>query len=472
MRGRLRAPSVAAVAGGGLALWGLAIGVGPLGDNSFLTQLATGRVILDHGIPRRDPFSFTAGGQPWVVYSWLPSAGVALLERLGGGHAVQLARAVLTTGLALIAWRLSRPADALAGRILATVVVVVVGSGMWAERPLLLALVLFAVLVWLVERDRGPAWTVVPLFWLWVNVHGSFPLGAVYLLVRLVGRRIDGSALGRLPALSSLAVVGILAGGLNPLGPKLIVFPLRLLGRHELLERVVEWRPADFSDPVHQVFLLAFVAALVLAARRRSWEDVLPVAVFGMAAFVAQRNLSLASLVLVPVLARGLSRLGSVEGRARSGATVVAALAVVATAGALVVGALQRPAYDLGIYPVAQLRWMEQSGLLDQRVATQDFVGNLIVARRGERADIFFDDRYDLYPAAVINDYLGLLDGREGWQRRLDRYGIDVVLWERSRPLAGLLSLDPGWEVVRRDRRWIVAVRAGLPVGPVRPAAP
>lgn len=62
--------------GGAAALWGLAIGLRPLSDNSALTHLATGRLIIEGwSIPRRDPFSFTASEHPWTVSSWLASAG-------------------------------------------------------------------------------------------------------------------------------------------------------------------------------------------------------------------------------------------------------------------------------------------------------------------------------------------------------------------------------------------------------------
>lgn len=462
MRPALRPPSVAAVVGGAVALWGLAIGLGPLSDNSALTHLATGRVILDEGIPRHDPFSFTAEGRPWTVYSWLASAGMALADGAGGGNGIQVARALLTIVIAAIAWRLTRPAGALVGRIVAVTVVLVVGTGSWPERPLLVALALFAALVLITETGRASV-AAVPVMWLWVNVHGSFPFGLVYLVVRLAGRRLDGAPLGRLPRLVLAAAAGALAGAVNPLGLRLLVFPFELLGRHELLDRVQEWQPPDFSQPTAGLFLLALVTALVLAGRRRSWEDALAVAVFGVAACLAQRNLSLASLVLVPALARSLTGLGSIKGEQRGVATAVAGGALGVVGVLLVVTSLQRPAYRLVDYPVRHLDWMDERGLSDYRVATQDFVGNLIIARQGVDAEVFYDDRYDLYPREVIQDSLALLDGEEGWQRRLDEHGIDVVLWERSKPLAGLLALDPGWLVVRRDRRWVVAVRVGSP---------
>lgn len=459
MRASLRPPSVAAVVGGAVGLWGLAIGLTPLDDNSALTHLATGRLILDDGIPRHDPFSFTAAGRPWTVYSWLASGGMALADRLWGGHGIQVARALLTTGIALIAWRLTRPAGALAGRVIAVAVVLAVGTGAWPERPLLVALALFASLVLLVETERGSPWLVAPLMWVWVNVHGTFPFALIYLGVRLVGRRLDGGSVHTLGRIAVAAVGGILAGAINPLGPRLLVFPFELLARRELLERVREWRPVDISRPSQLVFFVALLVAVLLTGRRRSREDALVAVVFGIAGFVAQRNVALASLALTPPFARGLRGLGTVLGEERGRGPAVAAALLGAAAVALAVASLTAPAYDLGRYPVRQLRWMESEGLLERRVATQDFVGNLIVVRRGREAHVFFDDRYDLYPAHVITDSLALLDGTEGWQDRLDRYGIDVVLWQRSKPLAALLALDPGWQVVRRDEEWVVARR-------------
>lgn len=440
-------------------MWGLAIGLRPLGDNSAFTHLATGRLIVEDGIPRHDPFSFTAAGEPWTVYSWLASAGMALADKAGGGNGIQVARALLTVGLAVVGWRLTRPAGALAGRIIAVTVLLTVGTSNWSERPLLVGLVLMACLVLLAEDDRLPPWLAVGIMWLWVNVHGSFPLGLVYLGVRLVGRAIDRNETHRQRILVCMALAGTLAGAINPLGPRLLISPFRLLARHDLLERVQEWRSPGFGSAHNLVFLLALLTALLICSRRRSFEDGLVVIVFGVAACLAVRNVALATIVLTPVLARGLHQLGTVHGRSRSRATGMATLAL-AGIGVLVASeSLNNPAYDLERYPVKQLDWMEAEGLLDKRVATEDFVGNLIIARRGRNANVFFDDRYDLYSRRVISDAIAFVDGKEGWQRRLDSYGIEVVVWQRSRPLAGLVSLDPGWRVVRRDASWVVAVR-------------
>ena len=67
-------PTLAFVLGAGLTVWAASIGLSRISDNSFMTHLATGRLICGrHGIPSHDPYSFTAHGSSWVVQSWLAS---------------------------------------------------------------------------------------------------------------------------------------------------------------------------------------------------------------------------------------------------------------------------------------------------------------------------------------------------------------------------------------------------------------
>jgi len=459
---KLRLPSLGFVAGAAVALAGLAIGATSLGDNSFLTHLATGRFILHHGIPRQDPYSFTAPGHAWVVQSWLPSLVYGLVDRWWGGHGLVLLRALQTLALGALVWRLTRPAETLISRIVAVVPVLFVGAVLWTSRPLLFGLLLLACCVVLAEEDRPSPWWLVPIGWLWVNSHGSFPFGPLYFLCRLVGRRLDGGAGsgGRLARLLSFSVAGVVVGALNPLGLRLLTFPAHVLGQREVLSRVVEWRSPNFSEPWNLAFLAEVVLALLLLVRRPSWEDGIVAAVFGVAGALALRNTVVASIAITPVLARGVRGIGSVRGERRSRVALAALVAMAVLGVSVVSQTFGRPAYELERYPVAELRWMGQQGLLARRVAAQDYVGNLRTLREGPRHEVFMDDRYDMYPARVSKDFLALDEGRPRSLSILDRHRIDVVLWDRHKPLAALVSLDPRWRVVHRTKRWIVAERA------------
>lgn len=457
----MRTLRISAAVGTGFALWGLAVGLIPLHDNSFLTEVATGRLISSTGIPHSDPYSFTAHGHPWVLESWLASLFYGWVLELGGSHGLLLLHAALATGLAVLVWRLTRPAGTLVGRILAAAAALAVGTGYWTPRPLLMALVAMAVLVLAVEDERVPAWVVVPVMWLWVNVHGSWPLALVYLGLRMAGRAVDRTSLGRLPMLSAAAAGGILLGALNPYGLALLTYPLVVVTHHQAFAHIAEWQSPSFSDPVNAVFLAAALVTMAVSVRRRGRaEDALVTVAFVAAACLASRNVPVGSLVMVPAMSRAVAGIGSIEGTRAGTVALVATGALVALGVALVGQAVKRPAFDLAAYPVTAVSWMHQHDMAPGRVATQDFVGNYLEYRYGSKASAFVDDRVDVYPSSVERAYGVLLDGSPGWQGVLDRYHVDTVLWSSTQPLASLVEAARGWRVMFRDRGWIVACRA------------
>ena len=470
MPASVRTPRVATAVGAGFAVWGLAIGLVRLHDNSFLTHLSTGRLIVAHGaVPTHDPYSFTAFGRPWIVESWLASSLYGAVERVSGAHGLQLLHAAMAATLAGLVWMLTRPARQLPGRIAAAAAALAVGTGYWSPRPLVLALVLFAVVVVMAETELSSPWVLVPVMWLWVNLHGSWPLGLGYLVVRLAGRRLDGAPAGRLPRLVGATALGTAAGAANPLGPRLLTYPLLVLTHHQAFTGVAEWQPPHWTDPVHAVLGTVLAATFVLlVARRGTIEDALVTVAFAAAAVTAARNVPVASIAVTPVFARVLADLGSVTGlrRGRLPALVVGAWLAVAIVA--VAGALRQPAFDLTAYPVREVTWMQSHGLVPGRVAAPDYVGNYLEYRYGTRARVFVDDRVDMFPSPVERAYGVLLQGTTAWGAVLSRDHVAAVLWPRDEPLARRLAHDARWQIVVRDRRWIVAVpQASWRDGPV-----
>ncbi|MFN8039382.1 MAG: hypothetical protein U0Q07_09245 [Acidimicrobiales bacterium] len=459
-------PSLRAVFAAAFALWGFAVAAGPLADNSFFTHLATGRLILEQGsVPSADPYSFTAAGEPWVVQSWLASLLYGLVDRGFGGVGLRILAGLLGMVIGLCVWRLTRPGRTLLPRLVAGAFPMVLAGFVWSPRPFLFGLACLAISLVAAEGGLDPRW-LVPLSWFWVNTHGSFPLGLVALACLALGARLDGRADGGRRELRCLAwaALGTVLGAVSPVGPKMLLFPVELLGRAETLSKVIEWQSPNFSAGWTRIFLLQVVIGILVLVRRPSWRSALPLVVFTAAALLGLRNIALASIVLVPGIARGLSGLGSVTARER-GPVAVAGLAAMAVAAVVtVVNVASAPAFDVSTFPVEAVAWMDQRGLVaqpDVDLATQDSVGNYLELLYGARARAFFDDRVDMYPKAVVDDYLTLHTGAPGWQAVLDRRGIDAIAWSRTAPLGQLLASSPDWRVGYLDGQTVVACRRG-----------
>jgi hypothetical protein len=451
---------LAAIVGGIVAFVGLLIGLGPLNDNSYLTHLATGRIIwATHHIPHHDPYSFSAFGHPWVVQSWLASVFYGAADAWWGPPGVLLVVAVFATAVAALVWTLTRPARSLIGRVLIVGPLLLIGAdGGWVERPLLFGLFALCLLLLAAEDRLDPRW-LVPIMWFWVNTHGSFPLGLVALGLFAIGRRLDHqSAAVEIRALK-WAALGTLLASVNPLGPRLLVFPIELLRRQDVLSNVIEWQAPKFVHFGQRAFLVLLVLAIIALVRRPSWRAGLPVILFTAASLLGARNIVVASIVFVPGMARGLTGIGTVTGEERRSIyrPIAGALLVIGLLATVV--AANGPVYSFNGYPVAAATWAEREGLLgpDAHLVSRDYVGNYLEGRYGTAVKVFIDDRYDMFPTQVVDDFSTLNEGASGWEEVLARYDTTAVLWPTKEPLAQLLAISPHWHVVYSDQEFLIA---------------
>lgn len=428
----------------------------------MLTHLRTGAdIVRDGAIPRHDPYSWTAHGHEWVVQSWLAEWTYGLLDKWGGLRLVLLQQVALGAVLAWLTARLARSGHALRTAVAAGVAVGV-GAAYWSQRPLLFGLICFALLVTLVERDHNP-WLVVPVFWVWVNTHGSFPLGLAWLGARGLGEALELRTWTppvrsfAVPAVSGLALAAV-----NPLGPRLLAFPLTVGDKRDVFRSIVEWQSPDFQSSGGLVALaLLGVALALLMARRAPWRDALPVVVFLAAGLYAVRNLALLGVVIAPALGRALRPPAIVPPDERRPPLNTVFLALIGMAAVLFTGnAVAGRALRLDAYPVKAVDALERGGYLERgrRVAHQDFVGNYLEFRFGRNVRVFIDDRYDMYPADVAADYRALLHPDTRTFDVLAERRVDLVLWERDGALVQLLDAAR-WRRVYRDSDWVVLER-------------
>jgi hypothetical protein len=452
------------------ALFGWAVGISSLSDNSFFWHLRTGEYILDHGIPHHDVFSFTAAGTPWVAQSWLAELTYGVLFRSLGAFGVRLFVGAVGAAIGLLAYRLAL--RLVRDRVVACGITLAALAGiysLWSERPLLIGVLFFLVLLWVVEVPdslvgRHPVIVLPVLFWLWANVHGSFALGFAYLALHLLGSWVDGHRPwdGRERLLLIGAAVGFALTFVNPYGVELVLFPVALLSRGDILSHVIEWRSPDFRKIYGfalGVWVAVYIGALARGRNRVTRRDLIVTVPMLFLAFWALRNVALAPLVGLPVVARAYARDHERPDGARR-TIVVGALALIVFLG-LVIGlrASQQRDFAFATYPVKAMNYVDHNGLLGTRLLTSDSDAGYVILEYAPKQRVFIDDRYDMYPTRLIYDYFTIADGKPGWSKLLDRYRVETIVWAPGSTLAAELDASPDWVRVHRDKTRAVWVR-------------
>jgi len=461
--------TLSAVYAAAFAFAGFTVGMTRLKDNSFFWHLRTGELILDEGIPRVDPYSYTASGTRWIAQSWLAEVTYGVLDRVFGAYSIRVFTGLLGASIALLAYtlalRLSRD------RLRAGMLTAVALGGLYAQfssRPLLIGVLLLLLLVWLVELPqswlgRHELVAIPVLLWLWINVHGTFVLGFAYLALHLVGRWLDGARPwdGRQRRLLTGGAVAALLVFVNPYGWRLVVFPLTLLDRGEHLRRIVEWRSPSFTSLVGAAFAAWIAVFLVVVARRGASRRDLVVAVpFLLLGLWALRNVAIAPLVTLPIAAAALGRGERVREESDllpfAWRVVLAGLAIGAVGVAGV--AAGEPDYNFAPYPVEALEEVRERGLEGRNLLTTDATSGFVILAEWPRQRVFSDDRIDMYPRDVAEAYFNFVDGAPEWSDALEQYDVEVVVWPNERPLAQLLDESRGWERIydgESDSVWV-----------------
>ncbi len=469
-----RPPTVAGGFGWLMAVAGFAVGGKVISDNSLLTHLATGNLIVDSGrVPDVDPYSGDFAGMAWTVQSWLASLIYSRAVDLGGESVLRLLHGALAALVMVGVWRLVAPARQLVVRAALAILPLLIGGSLWSPRPFMFGMV-GIVVVLLAMRGMLRPWALLPAMYLWVNTHGSFPLAFVLLAAAAVGSVIDERRLPRHHLrLMGWVGAGCLVAGLNPVGPRLWWFPVALLGRGDALEQVVEWTSPAFDEPVDYIYLLLLALMAVAARRGLPWADLLPALGLFVAGLMAIRNMAPASLVVVAMVAPALADLvgrtrGDQAGRPARFVTVAGMTGLVVSSLAVLAG----PGLSLDRYPVDAVDYLEDQALLppsDVVTVHREGVGNYLTYRYGPAAQVFIDDRFDFYPIQRTEDHLTLVHGGD-YQEVLDRHRADIVIWERDSNLADWLDDEPEWDLAFRDDEWIVACRnTGAAVESCRP---
>lgn len=443
----------------------------PLSDNSFLTHLATGRVILADGMPTTNPFLFT--GTAFPVPSWWWSILLGSADRLGGATALRLLSAVVAFCVGAGAVRLAQLPDRLGSSPSQRLLSVVLPSGLALfcvlgflnGRPHLAGFLLLVLALVVLGEQRSP-WWMVPIFAIWVNVHGTWLYGLAILGLLAFARLVDDRRWRTEDLWRGMAALGGVAlGGLftSPLY-ELVLLPTRQFGdpiERQAIQSYMEWSRVPFDNPMlWALFALAGIS-LVGALSARRYAGAAVVSSMALMGWSGGRLMPIAALTLISFAATALRDVGTI-GLPRSTAVVRCWYLTATILACTVAYVLVTPGYRLDRYPTEAVDWLEHRGLVgteEVRLMSHDYVGNYLEWRYGTDANAYVDDRPD---AATLVQYARILRLKEGWQDDLSSVDPDVVLWHVDKGLSTELSENDDWVMATEQGDYRVFCRVEM----------
>lgn len=329
-----------------LAFAALAAHVGGMYDSDGWFLLATGREVLEGGIPLENPFSQEAG-LGIVVQQWAHDAYLAAAWSRGGFHAAEAAMALpiglAAGGLWLVAGALSQRRARPALRLL------VAAGALWMCSPYLsvrptswsMALMCASILACFAGREHPAAYAALPaIAAAWCNLQAAlWPLavfvGACFLLPSGRGELRDGAGAwlrSRKWLIAALAA-SCLASLANPYGLKGSLYSMLSMGAASYSGAIMEMKsPLEALPPVEVVAIC--VGMLLPFALCRGKRPPLPVPAAAMlacslAAFLlCTRNVWILGVAFAFAMSAAISPADPLAESSKGGLSAKAAAAV------------------------------------------------------------------------------------------------------------------------------------------------
>jgi hypothetical protein len=465
-------------------------------DLDMFHEMALIREALAAGeILRENVYAYTPSVYPVVHHEWATGAVlyfVAVATGWGSAGIVGL-RFLLIVGIVFACYWCARQrgADGVSLALLAPVAIGMLAVGLSPVRAHLFTFFFLACLLVMFELDRRGrrSWLAVwlPLYVVWLNMHGGFVVGAgmfaLYTFERF-GRSWAAASRVRTAfdetwhlLLAGAAMVALLLA--NPYGWEYVPY----LWHAILLDRplVAEWAPIWDAqvEPVYLAFYAASLLVLLYALARAGKPQNLPgLLLVLVAAFFAARShrfLPLYAVVwisYVPGYIAGTDFKVMLDRLWRRHSFAIALVVLLSGAG-LIGQAVQMRFWELRIptvrgtdqihYPAGAVEYLAEHGFAGNLMTPFD-AGAFVSWKLYPAVKVGMDSRYEVaYPAAAADENFALYTGEPGWQEVLEKYATHAVLVPSWSPLnAHLADLAPSWRRVYVDDGYAIFARDGF----------
>jgi len=435
----------------------------PIRPHDFWWHIAIGRDIVEaRAIPLNDIYSFTRFGTPYPSYSqfWLAEVFLYLVYHFGGPVLVILVQTlVIGSAYTLLMWVCQIAASNWRAVAFSILFAAALGFGNWNVRPQSLSYFYGALIIFGITKYRQTGnrkWFVLfPLTMaLWVNSHGSFPIGLAMIGIwladeswRAAVRWLNDRTWYLNDWLSALISLLLAIAGcvVNPRGFGFIGYLTMMAGNNIVQNFILEWMPPDFTSLEGVIFYAAFMASAILLAispRRPSFSHIFTFLVFGLLGLKYIRGIVWYGIAMAPIVAEHLAAVFTQVGIKPAGVPGEKArrvnLIFVLAMFALVFLSLPwfKPYWPVvpakkGLIaaetPVRATQYMLTNHVPPEVFHDMAF-GSYLIWNAQPSYRVFVDSRVELFPAEIWDDYLLIGNAVGDWDSKLSQYNIHTLM--------------------------------------------
>jgi hypothetical protein len=420
-------------------------------DPDFGWHLTTGRLILEKGIPKTDPFSYTMPSFPFVDHEWLTNTLLAKAYPLIGYFGLAIIVSVIASLAILVSlWDFIFETKKY-GKINKFLFITpfLLGAGtlvsFFGVRPQVESWLFLAVLTRILTKDsvwRKWRFFIPPFILLWTNLHGSFAVSIVTIFIVTLLKSVRSKRI-RVDYIIIFAV-SLLTTFINPYGSRLWGEVFMQLSDTTLRWRIFEWMP-----PIN-FFNLSFMALLTLSFMLIvRYRKLLKLELLGLYAFflmqglMSSRHIPLWTIITLPIVSETIYLLYSEVRNVKYGEERFIKLFKYISIGVFIIFTIQSLYSSFArsslsekyFYPKKAVDYLK--GNLPENEIFSDYGwGGYLIWKLPEKK-VFIDGRMPSWrwnfqsgkeSSYVMEEYLNVLSGEVNYKDVFKKYNVDTVL--------------------------------------------
>lgn len=460
-------------------------------DGDTGIHIRMGKIILEKGsLPLFDHFSYGSPPFSWSTHEWLSQVIMSVVhDSFGLTGIVIFFIFLLSFTYSLFFVFMRHHKDNILLDILLLLVVILSSQISWTARPHVFSILFLIIVLHILNsfQYKGKTYLyLLPLIMLfWVNMHGGFIVGILLIFIYLIGnlsycfvsKGVQKEVHWKAARSLSLTLLACLLASLaNPSGYHAIITPFQVVSDRLLMDNVQEFLSPDFHKPIFfKYMLILMIVVFSVSKMQLNIIELSLVLVFTHMSLYSARHIPLFAVVIAPIMSkymdlnkseflRGLtpaylrrsSKIADID--ARSGGYIWPFAAVLLVIIIASKGGISFKFEERNLKPVTAVEFLKREHLKGNMFNLDEF-GDYMIYALYPKHKVFIDSRHEIYMKERFQDYLDVISLKTGWDKILDKYDINWIIFDKDSFLSKFLSTSGKWKLIYSDQTTNIFVK-------------